>query len=112
MKAIKTPLRYFGGKARLSSKLLQYIPSHTAYVEAFAGGASLFFRKSPSDVEIINDLHSGIANLFRVIQDWEMCKELCHLLKRTPYSREEFYSCRETWFVALIPWKTPADILS
>jgi DNA adenine methylase len=98
MKRIKTPLRYFGGKARLSTKLLQYIPSHTTYVEPFAGSASLFFRKSPSDIEVINDLHSGISNLFAVIQDADMLKELnCHL-KCTPYSREEFYSCRETWF--------------
>ena len=43
------------------------IPKHTTYVEAFAGGAQVFFHKEPSKVEVLNDLDRDIVNLYRVL---------------------------------------------
>src|SRR6266849_6705123 len=62
------PLSYIGGKNRLAKRLIEIFPEHTTYVEAFAGGAQVFFRKEPSDVEVLNDLDGEIVNFFRVCQ--------------------------------------------
>jgi DNA adenine methylase len=57
------------------------------------GAASVLFRKPPSNVEVINDVHGDVVNFFRVLR--ENYKELQEKLKFTPYSREEYYSCIE-----------------
>lgn len=62
------PLSYIGGKRVLAKQIIALFPEHTAYVEAFAGGAQVFFRKEPSKVEVLNDLDGEIVNFYRVCQ--------------------------------------------
>lgn len=62
------PLPYIGGKNRLAKKIISMLPEHTTYVEAFAGGAQVFFHKPPSNVEVLNDLDFDIVNFYRVCQ--------------------------------------------
>ena len=62
------PLSYIGGKNRLAKQIINIFPKHTTYVEAFAGGAQVFFQKEPSKVEILNDLDNEIVNFFRICQ--------------------------------------------
>jgi DNA adenine methylase len=57
-----------GGKSRLANKILPLFPPHTCYVEVFAGGAALFYRKEPSKVEVLNDINGELTNLYRVLQ--------------------------------------------
>lgn len=78
-------------------KLLPYIPEHTTYVEPFGGGASLLFAKEPSKVEVYNDLNSDLVNFFRVLRNRDQFHRLWEKCCLTPYSREEYYFCRETW---------------
>jgi DNA adenine methylase len=85
-----------GGKGNLVSKLLKLIPPHRTYVEVFGGGASLLFAKEPSPVEVYNDIDSLLVNLFRVLRDEEKFEKFYRKVFFTPYSREEFYRCRET----------------
>lgn len=51
-----------GGKRRLAKVLLPLINSrpHTCYVEAFAGGASMFFLRQPAGVEVLNDVNGEV----------------------------------------------------
>lgn len=86
------PFRWFGGKGNLHKWILSEFPTspHTTYVEPYAGAAGIFWRKGHSPVEVLNDLHSEIVNIFRVLQDKDQCDELTHRLLWTPYSREEF----------------------
>ena len=97
-KKLRPPLRWFGGKQRLAGKLLTLIPPHTTYVEVFAGGAALFFAKEVSQLEVINDLDSGIVNLYRVLRDKEKFEEFRFRVALSPYSREEYEYCRATWW--------------
>jgi len=62
------PLSYIGGKRVLAKQIIALFPEHTTYVEAFAGGAQVLFRKEPSEVEVLNDLDGEIVNLYRVCQ--------------------------------------------
>lgn len=80
------PLPYIGGKNRLASKIVSLIPDHTTYVEAFAGGAHVLFRKPPSNVEVVNDLDYDVVNFFRVCQ-WHY-EELIRYLRFCLASRK------------------------
>jgi len=59
---------WMGGKRRLAKHILPLFPEHTCYVEAFAGGAALFYKKAPVKTEVLNDINGDIVNLYRVIQ--------------------------------------------
>ena len=63
-----SPMSYIGGKNRLAKKIISMLPEHTTYVEAFAGGAQVLFHKTPSNVEVLNDLDFDIVNFYRVCQ--------------------------------------------
>ena len=43
--SLKSPLCLYGGKTRLSPKLLPLVPKHKTYVEVFGGSAALILRK-------------------------------------------------------------------
>jgi len=84
-----SPLRYPGGKARLSSyisKLIEYNDICDAvYVEPFAGGASvalsLLFNETVSRI-LINDLDLSIYALWYAIVNYP--EEICKLIRDTP----------------------------
>jgi DNA adenine methylase len=82
------PLPYIGGKRRIARQLSALIPSHIAYVEAFAGGAQVFFHKPRSKVEVLNDLDGEVTNFFRVVQRHP--EELSRWLRFQPASRKIF----------------------
>src|SRR6266853_4475693 len=82
------PLSYIGGKNRLAKRVIEILPKHTTYVEAFAGGAQVFFHKQPSPVEVLNDLDGEIVNFFRICQAHH--EELVRYLRFTVVSRQWF----------------------
>ena len=79
------------------NKLLPLIPKHHTYVEVFGGAANLLLAKEPSPVEVYNDIDSGLVNFFRVIRDKDKFKRFYEQVVLIPYSREEYYYCRDTW---------------
>lgn len=82
------PLAYIGGKNRIAAKIAATFPEHTTYVEPFAGGAQVLFRKEPSRVEVLNDLNKDVVNFFRVCQSHY--EELVRYMKFTLVSRKWF----------------------
>jgi DNA adenine methylase len=80
-------LRYLGGKWRIAKWILQYFAAHHIYVEPYAGGASLLFRKASAPVEVLNDLDGEVINFFHILRT--RTKELIQLIERTPYARAE-----------------------
>lgn len=67
--ANRPPVRYVGGKWAMADWLIGFFPPHTHYVEPFCGGASVLFRKYPSEIETINDIDSDVVNFFRVLRE-------------------------------------------
>ena len=67
---IRSPLGcYIGGKSRLARAIISRIPAHSCYIEPFCGGAWVFFRKSRSDREILNDINGDVINFYEQIRD-------------------------------------------
>ena len=64
----KPPLTYYGGKQKMLKYIMPYIPDHEIYDEPFFGGGAVFFEKTPSKVEFINDINGEVVNFYRVIK--------------------------------------------
>jgi DNA adenine methylase len=88
------PLSYIGGKNRLAKAIIEIFPEHKTYVEAFAGGAQVFFHKKPSKVEVLNDRDGEIVNFFRVCQAHH--EELIRYFRFMVVSRKWFRLFRST----------------
>jgi len=66
---VKPFLRWAGGKTRLVSRLLQYVPEHdayTRYVEPFLGSGALFFSLKPESA-ILGDMNAHLINCYKQI---------------------------------------------
>ena len=65
---MKPPFSYYGGKQLMVPKILPLIPRHTLYCEPFTGGASIFFAKKSSEVEILNDTNKELINFYKMVK--------------------------------------------
>ena len=79
---------WMGGKRRLVKHLLPEIDGFPTYVEGFCGGASLFFAKTESKAEVLNDINGDLVNLYRVVQ--HHLDELVRIFRWALVSREGF----------------------
>ena len=73
-KALKTPLRYPGGKSRACTKMGQFFPNFSNYKEfrePFLGGGSvaLYVSQMYPHLDIwVNDLYTPLATFWRILQ--------------------------------------------
>ena len=77
---INSPFRYAGGKFYARKLILAHMPRHTAYIEPFAGGGSIFFAKPKVDFNQLNDIDRELVNVYLTIRDNP--DELIYFLKR------------------------------
>lgn len=93
----KSPINWFGGKYYMANDIIKLFPKHKVYVEVFGGAGHILFKKEPSVIEVYNDIDSGLYLFFKILRDENKANLLKQKLDLTPYSREEFYHCRDTW---------------
>ncbi|MFD1548164.1 DNA adenine methylase [Levilactobacillus fuyuanensis] len=84
---MKRILNYPGSKWAMADFIISLMPPHTTYVEPYFGSGAVFFNKTKSKVETINDLDSRVVNFFKVCRDRP--EELARAIELTPLSREE-----------------------
>jgi len=92
MIALKTPLRYPGGKSRATKKMAQFFPDMTGireFREPFVGGGSvaLYMTQMYPDMTIwVNDLYEPLINFWKVLQTdgQKMRDQLVQLKTRYP----------------------------
>ena len=65
---MKPLLTYYGGKQQLATLINSLLPNHKIYCEPFFGGGAIFFHKSPSVVEVINDTNGELINFYQVVK--------------------------------------------
>jgi DNA adenine methylase len=89
---MKPPLTYFGGKQQLIKYIVPLIPEHTLYCEPFFGGGAIFFAKSQSEIEVVNDTNGNLINFYRIVKN--NYKEIEREVKGTLHSREHHQSAK------------------
>ena len=86
---------YIGGKYYFSRTLVPLIPKHDRYIEVFAGGLSVFFRKKSARKSIVNDVDKNLINLYIcILQRDEEFKEHIYWY---PKSRDLHTVIRDTF---------------
>lgn len=85
---------WIGGKRRLADTIISRFPPHTCYCEVFAGGAALYFLRSPAESEVINDVNGDLVNLYRVVK--HHLEEFVRQFKWALSSREVFRWIQDT----------------
>lgn len=88
-KPTRPALRYLGGKWRLAPWIIEHLPPHDVYLEAFGGAASVLLQKPRAERETYNDLDAELVNLFSLLRA-DRGAELIRLVQLTPYARREF----------------------
>ena len=87
------PFAWIGGKSKLAPKIVSLMPPHVKYVEVFGGALSVFYRKEPSKIEVVNDINGDLINLHRIIQTRP--QSLSFYLNSMLKSREIFYGIKD-----------------
>lgn len=88
MSRIPTIINYYGGKQKLARQIISVMPSHEHYIEVFCGGAAVFFNKSKSPRNCLNDFNGNLTNLYIQVRD--NFEELAKKVYWTIYSREQY----------------------
>ena len=94
---LKPPLPWPGGKSGLATKVVEYLPQGTRYIEPFGGSAAVLLARHPVKLEVYNDRYGAVVDFYRCLRDEESMRRLKDLLELTVYSREDFVWCKETW---------------
>ena len=97
-----SPLRYPGGKSKLTAYVLETMKLNdlegAAYVEPFAGGGAIawyLLLNNHAGKVYINDLDPAIHAFWHCVL--YKTEELCELIQSTPVTMDEWYSQRETY---------------
>lgn len=98
-KTLRSPVRYYGGKAGMVPELLSLFPpqdSYDTFIEGFGGGGSLTLAcPRTNKMEFYNDLGENIHSLYKVIADKELFSQLKDRLDLTLYSERTREECKE-----------------
>lgn len=84
-------LRWHGSKRALAPKIIALFPKgyeRMLYVEPFCGSASVFWSKTPSHCEVLNDLDGELVNFLVTVKMHS--RELVRTLSLLPTSRRIF----------------------
>lgn len=66
---MRKPFARMGGKSKTCQTIVDRIPPSDLFVEVFAGGASVFFKRpKKTKVEVINDLDERIYKIFDALK--------------------------------------------
>ena len=97
MQHMNAPIKYFGGKNGMFSKIIPHFPDpsqYTTYIEPFGGSYAIgFHMEHIPEIEIYNDLDENVYTLYKVIADKDMFMEFKSKCDIYPYSeqfRDEF----------------------
>ena len=79
-------LRRIGNKSKMAKELQKFFPSHSIFIEPFFGSGGMFFNKTQTKFNIVNDLDSDVFNLFRIVIDRK--EELVEMIIKMPIHKD------------------------
>jgi len=77
----------------MAAAIIDRIPNHKTYAEVFGGAAWVLFKKTPSQVEVLNDLDLHLMNFYRVAK-YHLEQLVAEVATLQP-GRDLFYLLRE-----------------
>ena len=80
--------KWRGSKVILAEWYCSFIPPHIRWVDVCCGTASMTIAKTPSSLEVINDLDGHVVNFFRVLQDEDKHVRLLRRIENSVASKE------------------------
>jgi DNA adenine methylase len=80
----------------MAEDIVTELGRHRTYWEPFCGSCAVLFAKTPSSQETVVDMHDGLVNLARVLQDESLAAELYGRAARTLYSTD-LYEQSAAW---------------
>lgn len=81
-----TVIPYVGGKVNLGKTLIPMFPKHNRYIEVFFGGGSIFFRKDKASINVLNDKHSDLVNLYMsILSEYDEFMSECNSLLKSRF---------------------------
>lgn len=99
-----SPLKTHGGKHYLAKRIVDMMPEHTVYLEAFGGGLSVLMRKPCEGIsEYANDTNKGLQNFWMVLADQNAFEEFRRCVEAVPLSEL-------TWEDFSNPWRIHGDV--
>lgn len=113
---VNSPFKWVGGKSRLRKQIVSLLPSHTCYVEPFAGAAWVLFAKPKSDVEVLNDIDQELVTFFRVVKErpealirsfeWELVSrnEFERLASLNPQELSDLQRAHRFYYLIMAGW--------
>ena len=89
--ALTPPLKWFGGKHYLASRIVSLMPKHLHYVEPFFGGGAVLLAKPYEGIsEVVNDKHQELTNFWRVLQQESLFVQFQRIVECIPFSEIEW----------------------
>jgi DNA adenine methylase len=97
---VNQPIKWFGGKKYLASKIVELMPKRDGtrpwhlYREPYAGGLSVLLHLDPEGLsEAVNDIHKDLTNFWRVLRyDFLQFKAI---VGDIPFSEAEWLAARD-----------------
>ena len=101
---VHQPLKWWGGKSYLASRIIDLMPKHLHYVEPYGGGLAVLLNKDPFDSrhqwgekgyeqgisEVVNDVYRPLQNFWDVLKNEDAFLQFQRILEATPFSEVEF----------------------
>ncbi len=90
---LKNAFSRMGGKSKLAEYIVSKFPKeYETYVEPFVGGGSVYFRKTLSNKNVINDIVGDIYDMYCDLRD---VAEINYVFDKTNMSETEFNRLRD-----------------
>jgi DNA adenine methylase len=103
---MRTPITYYGGKQSMVKLIIPMIPAHKIYCEPFFGGGAVFFSKTPSYLEVINDTNNRLITFYEQMRD--NFEALNGLISTTLHSEKMHLKARDIYYGRI--QATPTEI--
>lgn len=94
---VRAPFDYPGNKVDSLEHILPLLANLDVFVDVFGGSGIVTLNRKPSKLDVYNDRWSGVVAFYRCMREESKLDALIERIKLTPYAREEFVWCKQTW---------------
>jgi len=95
LKRVKQPLKFHGGKYYVAQRIIELMPVHKTYTEAFFGGGAVLMAKPMGAGEIVNDIWQPLTHFWKTLQSEQHFRKFRRIVQAIPFSQVEYKGVRQ-----------------